>query len=51
LLRQITDELRKVQESDSGFAIRLFGYPDCKPYSNVKEDYSLFNTYISLLSC
>ena len=46
LLRQITDELRKVQESDSGFAIRLFGYPDWQAYSNVKEDYSLFNTYI-----
>ncbi|WP_019538792.1 LysM peptidoglycan-binding domain-containing protein [Proteiniphilum acetatigenes] len=46
LLRQITDELKKTMESDSGFAIRLFGYPDWQAYSNLKEDYSLFDTYI-----
>ncbi len=46
LLRQITDELKKTRESDSGFAIRLFGYPDWQAYPNLKEDYSLFDTYI-----
>jgi hypothetical protein len=45
LLRQILDELKKVQESDPGFSIRLFGYPDWQAY-NLKEDYSLFDTYI-----
>lgn len=45
LLRQLTDELKKVRESDSGFVIRLFGYPDWQAYSNLKEDYSLFDTY------
>ncbi|NLX65960.1 MAG: LysM peptidoglycan-binding domain-containing protein [Bacteroidales bacterium] len=46
LLRQITEELKKTRESDSGYAIRLFGYPDWQAYPNLKEDYSLFNTYI-----
>ncbi|WP_352421394.1 LysM peptidoglycan-binding domain-containing protein [Proteiniphilum sp.] len=45
LLRQILDELKKVQESDPGFSIRLFGYPDWQAY-NLKENYSLFDTYI-----
>lgn len=46
LLRQITDELRKITESDSGFVIRLFGYPDWQTYSNLKDNYNLFGTYI-----
>lgn len=46
LLRQIIDELKKTQEADSGFSIRLFGYPDWQAYTNLQEDYSLFGTYI-----
>ncbi|MDR2815976.1 MAG: LysM peptidoglycan-binding domain-containing protein [Proteiniphilum sp.] len=46
LLRQITDELKKMRETDSGFAVRLFGYPDWQAYSNLKEDYSLLGAYI-----
>ncbi len=46
VLRQIMDELKKVWESDSGFVVRLFGYPDWQTYSGLRDDYGLFGTYL-----
>ncbi|MEA4916409.1 LysM peptidoglycan-binding domain-containing protein [Proteiniphilum sp.] len=46
LLRQITDELKKTFESDSDFVVRLFGYPDWQAYSNLRDAYSVYGTYI-----
>lgn len=45
-IRQIIDELKKVRESDSAFMTRLYGYPEWQTYSNLKDDYHLFGTYI-----
>lgn len=46
ILHQITDELKKLRESDPGIITRLFGYPDWQTYSSLRDDYSLFGTYI-----
>lgn len=46
LLRQIMGELKMIRESEEGFSMRLFGYPDWQAYSDLKGDYHLFDTYI-----
>lgn len=45
LLRYITNELKSVLESEEGFDISLFGYPEWQAYSNLKENYSQYDTY------
>src|SRR5690554_6691040 len=45
-LRRVIDELKKVQETDSEYVFRLFGYPEWQTYSNLIREYHHFGTYI-----
>lgn len=45
-LRIIIDELKKVQDTNPGYVIRLFGHPEWQTYTNLVDDYHLFGTYI-----
>ncbi len=45
-LRRIIDELKNVQESNSNYVIRLFGYPEWQTYSSLINEYHHFGTYI-----
>ncbi|NLJ00107.1 MAG: LysM peptidoglycan-binding domain-containing protein [Bacteroidales bacterium] len=45
-LRLLMDQLKEVQEANSSYTIRLFGYPEWQTYSSLIEDYHLFGTYI-----
>ena len=45
-LRRVIEELKKVQESNSEYQLRLFGYPEWQTYNNLIDDYHLFGTYI-----
>lgn len=45
-LRRVIEELKKVQESNSEYQLRLFGYPEWQTYNNLIDDYHHFGTYI-----
>jgi ABC-type branched-subunit amino acid transport system substrate-binding protein len=45
-LSRLIDELKEVQENNSEFQFRLFGYPEWQTYSSLKSDYHHFGTYI-----
>lgn len=45
-LRQLMDALNEVQESDSSYTFRLFGYPEWQTYSSLVDQYHRFGTYI-----
>ena len=45
-LKRVIDELKKVQESNSDYVLRLFGYPEWQTYSSLINDYHHFGTYI-----
>ncbi|HBT84386.1 MAG TPA: peptidoglycan-binding protein LysM [Porphyromonadaceae bacterium] len=45
-LKRVIDELKKVQESNSDYVLRLFGYPEWQTYSSLINDYHHFGTHI-----
>ena len=45
-LKRVMDELKKVQESNSDYVLRLFGYPEWQTYSSLINDYHHFGTHI-----
>ncbi|MDD2299897.1 MAG: LysM peptidoglycan-binding domain-containing protein [Fermentimonas sp.] len=45
-LRRIIEELKKVQETNSDYVFRLFGYPEWQTYSSLIDEYHHFGTYI-----
>src|SRR5690554_222937 len=45
-LRVVIDEMREVQETNSEYQLRLFGYPEWQTYNNLIDDYHHFGTYI-----
>lgn len=45
-LRRVIEELKKVEESNSEYQLRLFGYPEWQTYNNLIDDYHHFGTYI-----
>lgn len=46
ILRRIIEELKKVQESNTNYVFRFFGYPEWQTYSNLIDEYHHFGTYI-----
>ena len=45
-LSRLIDELKEVQETNSEFQFRLFGYPEWQTYNSLINDYHHFGTYI-----
>lgn len=45
-LTRLIAELRELQESNSDFTLRLFGYPEWQTYSKLTGDFHHFGTYI-----
>ncbi len=45
-ISRIIAELREVQEANSEYQFRLFGYPEWQTYSSLINDYHHFGTYI-----
>lgn len=45
-LHHIMDALKKIEASDQGYTVRLFGYPEWQTYANLADDYGLFGTCI-----
>ena len=45
-LSRLIDELKELQETNSEFQFRLFGYPEWQTYNSLIGDYHHFGTYI-----
>lgn len=45
-LRGLMDTLKEVQETNSSYTLRLFGYPEWQTYSSLTEEYHRLGTYI-----
>lgn len=43
---RVIEELRKLQETNSEYQLRLFGYPEWQTYNTLISDYRHFGTYI-----
>ena len=43
---RVIEELRKLQETNSEYQLRLFGYPEWQTYNSLIRDYRHFGTYI-----
>ncbi len=46
MLRSLLDELVEVQEANSSYTIRLFGYPEWQTYSSIKSEYYRIGVYL-----
>jgi len=45
-LRGLMDALKEVQETNSSYTLRLFGYPEWQTYSSLIDEYHRLGTYI-----
>lgn len=45
-LRGLMDTLKEVQETNSSYTLRLFGYPEWQTYSSLIDEYHRLGTYI-----